>query len=78
MKRRSSYDPVVAQLRADLHRIEVRAAQTVLPAYFKAQLPAASGNGGLMIYVHDATGGGVPAFSDNTSWRRVTDRTVVD
>lgn len=78
MKRRSSYDPVVAQLRADLLRVEARAAMTVLQAYFKAQLPTPLGNGGLMIYVRDATGGGVPAFSDNTSWRRVTDRTVID
>ena len=30
-----------------------------------------------MIYVSDETGGAVPAFSDGTNWRRVTDRAVV-
>ncbi len=30
-----------------------------------------------LIYVSDETGGAVPAFSDGTDWRRVTDRAVV-
>ena len=30
-----------------------------------------------MIYVSDETGGAVPAFSDGTNWRRVTDRAIV-
>lgn len=30
-----------------------------------------------MIYVSDEAGGAVPAFSDGTNWRRVTDRAVV-
>lgn len=30
-----------------------------------------------LIYVSDETGGAVPAFSDGTAWRRVTDRAVV-
>jgi hypothetical protein len=30
-----------------------------------------------MIYVIDESGGAVPAFSDGTAWRRVTDRAVV-
>ena len=40
-------------------------------------LPAASDNEGRMVYVSDETGGAVPAFSDGTDWRRVTDRNVV-
>jgi hypothetical protein len=32
---------------------------------------------GQMIYVTDESGGAVPAFSDGTDWRRVTDRAVV-
>lgn len=30
-----------------------------------------------MIYVYDETGGAVPAFSDGSVWRRVTDRNQV-
>ena len=30
-----------------------------------------------LIYVSDETGGAVPAFSDGTDWRRVTDRAVI-
>ena len=32
---------------------------------------------GAVIYVSDESGGAVPAFSDGTNWRRVTDRAVV-
>lgn len=30
-----------------------------------------------LIYVYDETGGAVPAFSDGSVWRRVTDRNQV-
>ena len=50
--------------------------QVQLRTYTVATLPAATTAGG-MIYVSDETGGAVPAFSDGTNWRRVTDRTVV-
>lgn len=40
-------------------------------------LPAASANIGRMYLVTNESGGSVPAFSDGTSWRRVTDRAVV-
>jgi hypothetical protein len=30
-----------------------------------------------LIYVSDESGGAVPAFSDGSSWRRVTDRAVI-
>ncbi len=48
-----------------------------LAAFAKANLPSASLNEGGMIYVTDEAGGAVPAFSDGTNWRRVTDRAVV-
>lgn len=47
-------------------------------SYAKASLPAASAQGaGAILYVADEAGGAVLAFSDGTSWRRVTDRAVV-
>lgn len=57
----------------------------VLPLVPKAELVAdpftarAGGIGGRsrLIQVPDETGGEVPAFSDGTNWRRVTDRAVV-
>ncbi len=47
-----------------------------LRSYTVAGLPSAA-VAGQMIYVADASGGGVPAFSDGANWRRVTDRVVV-
>lgn len=38
--------------------------------------PVASG-AGAMVFVTNELGGAVPAFSDGTAWRRVTDRAVV-
>jgi Protein of unknown function (DUF2793) len=47
-------------------------------AYTLTTLPSASGNGvGSMIYVINAVGGPVIAFSDGTNWRKVTDRLLV-
>lgn len=49
-----------------------------LPSYTVGTVPAAGTHGaGAMIYVSNETGGAVPAFSDATNWRRVTDRAVV-
>jgi len=48
-----------------------------LPEYTVATLPTASDYEGNMIYVSDESGGAVPAFSDGTNWRRVTDRAIV-
>ncbi|WP_157015137.1 DUF2793 domain-containing protein [Mesorhizobium xinjiangense] len=43
-----------------------------------AELPdAAAAGAGAMVFVSDDLGGAVPAFSDGTDWRRVTDRAVV-
>ena len=48
-----------------------------LPSHTVAALPSASTYVNTMIYVSDETGGAIPAFSDGTNWRRVTDRAVV-
>lgn len=50
--------------------------QFVLPSYTVSTLPSAS-IAGAMIYVSNESGGAVPAFSDGTNWRRVTDRAIV-
>jgi hypothetical protein len=56
--------------------VEVKAVPLYLQSYTVAGLPSASKAGG-MIYVSNETGGAVPAFSDGTNWRRVTDRAIV-
>lgn len=49
-----------------------------LPSYTVAGAPnAATAGAGAQIYVTNEVGGAVPAFSDGTNWRRVTDRTVI-
>ena len=46
--------------------------------YSKSGLPSATSVGaGTLIYVSDASGGGIPAFSDGSSWRRVDSRAIV-
>ncbi|WP_049974162.1 right-handed parallel beta-helix repeat-containing protein [Azospirillum sp. B4] len=47
-----------------------------LRSYTVATQPSAA-TAQRMIYVSDESGGPVPAFSDGTNWRRVTDRAVV-
>lgn len=48
-----------------------------LPSYTVATVPSAATNARSMIYVSNEAGGAVPAFSDGTNWRRVTDRAIV-
>jgi hypothetical protein len=49
-----------------------------VPSLGKAALPSASTSGaGALVHVADEAGGATLAFSDGTSWRRVTDRAVV-
>ena len=48
-----------------------------LPSYTVAGVPAAASWTGGMLYVSDESGGAVPAFSDGTNWRRVTDRAII-
>ena len=49
----------------------------ILDSYTVATLPDATSNLNGIIIVSNETGGLVPAFSDGTDWRRVTDRAVV-
>jgi hypothetical protein len=49
----------------------------VLDSYEVSGVPDASENAEALIYVSDETDGAVPAFSDGTDWRRVTDRNVI-
>jgi len=67
------FDDLRQKLNNDLFGDVVR-----LTSYTVATLPTvpAVASPGL-IFVSDETGGAVPAFSDGTSWRRVTDRAVV-
>jgi hypothetical protein len=52
--------------------------QFVLPTYTVAQLANVGVTpAGQMVYVSNESGGAVPAFSDGTNWRRVTDRQIV-
>lgn len=48
-----------------------------LASYVVAEVPDAATYSAGLIYVTDEAGGAVPAFSDGTDWRRVTDRAVV-
>lgn len=47
------------------------------PTYTVAGVPAAATYPRGVIYVSNEAGGAVLAFSDGTSWRRVTDRAVI-
>lgn len=48
-----------------------------LAPYTVAGVPAANDHERALILVTDEVGGAVPAFSDGTNWRRVTDRAVI-
>jgi hypothetical protein len=48
----------------------------VLPAFTVTSLPSVN-PAGQMLFVTDETGGSIPAFSDGTNWRRLTDRQIV-
>jgi hypothetical protein len=50
--------------------------QVQLSEFTVLTLPDATTEGG-MIYVTDESGGAIPAFSDGSDWRRVTDRAIV-
>jgi len=48
-----------------------------LRSYTVATVPTAATFKGCMIYVSNESGGAVPAFSDGSAWRRVTDRVII-
>lgn len=58
---------------------EVQAALQLLqlPTYTVATVPSAATYVRGLIYVSNEAGGAVPAFSDGTNWRRVTDRAII-
>jgi hypothetical protein len=47
-----------------------------MPTAVVAALPSAR-DAGILLFITDETGGAVPAFSDGSDWRRVTDRAIV-
>lgn len=49
----------------------------ILPSYTVATVPDEATYINTMIYISDESGGAVPAFSDGTNWRRVTDRAII-
>ncbi|WP_075221065.1 hypothetical protein [Acuticoccus yangtzensis] len=53
------------------------AGMLTLSTFAVASLPSAAGVAGSVVYVSDAAGGAVLAFSNGTNWLRVTDRVVV-
>jgi len=57
-------------------RLAALEATPPLPAYTVSTVPAAS-PAGRQIFVTNESGGAVPAFSDGSDWRRVTDRAVI-
>lgn len=48
-----------------------------LPAFPKAKLPSAAASKWCVVIVKDDVNGEVPAWSDGTDWRRVTDRAII-
>lgn len=48
-----------------------------LPAYSKADLPAAASWPYCWVFVKDAAAGAQPAFSDGSAWRLAADRSIV-
>lgn len=64
----------------DLARLlqpRANAAPVALAHFPRTDLPNAARSPGALIFVGDATGGAVPAFSDGTNWRRCDDRMIV-
>ena len=56
----------------------VHPSQLVIPSYTVAELGSLNASpAGQMVYCSNESGGSVPAFSDGTNWRRVTDRAIV-
>ena len=51
--------------------------QLVIPTYTVSTLPSAT-IPAQMIYVSNATGGAITAFSDGTNWRRTSDRSIIN
>ena len=50
--------------------------QFILPSFTVSTLPLVN-PAGQMLFVTDETGGAIPAFSDGTNWRRISDAAIV-
>lgn len=61
---------------ATVENLAKYAIQQPLASFTVSTLPSAA-VAGKLIFVTDESGGAVPAFSDGTDWRRITDREVV-
>lgn len=48
-----------------------------LKAYTVGTVVAPGGKQGHIVYITDETGGQIPAFSDGTNWRRMSDRAII-
>lgn len=69
---RDFFDDFILKLNDDVFGEHLKLPTSYLVAELPSPIPA-----GKLIFVTDETGGAVPAFSDGTNWRRVTDRAVV-
>ena len=70
-------DSVTALVNSDYGVVESSGGPVEFPRYTVSGVPDASAYVGHMIYITNETGGPNMAFSDGTSWRRVTDRAVI-
>lgn len=59
-----------------VRRLEQPQIPTMQP-FAVADLPSPADTLYGLIFITDEVGGAVPAFSDGTNWRRVTDRAIV-
>lgn len=69
----SNWQDWAAALRRELQRGDDNRLP-ILPTYTVSGLPPVVETG--LIYVSNASGGGIPCFSDGTNWRRVDTRAV--
>ncbi len=70
-------DKAMARLQTYFDALTLAINQNRNPVYTVATVPDATKNRAMMIQVSDEVGGEVPAFSDGSVWRRVTDRAIV-
>jgi len=70
-------ESVTALVNSDYGVVESSGGPVEFPRYTVSGVPDASAYIGHMIYVSNENGGPIMAFSDGTSWRRVTDRAVI-
>lgn len=61
----------------ELARMQARRGPVALASFVKADLPSAANYTGHWIYVRDATGGAVPAFSNGVAWLRADTSAVI-